>query len=169
MQGENEYENVLRRFYRKSLILESVSEFHPVLGFYFIDALAHIDFSLNTLAYNYQSPRNTMNMQYMRWRIDEEKKEEYTHFGEFIGWLKSGHPDAFASLPMVWRYVYDPENPAGYRSFRIVLDPDSNKPLPPGFFIGAIEEFFDQKFLKSIYKGASLARFYDEFIAAGKS
>lgn len=169
MQGDNEYENVLRRFYRKSLILESPSEFHPVLCFHFIDALAHIDFSLNTLAYNYQSPRNIMNMQYMRWRIDEEKKEEYAHFGEFIRWLKSEHPDVFASLPMVWRYVYDPENHAGYRSFRIVLDPDSNKPLPPGFFIDAIEEFFDQKFLKSIYKGASLARLFDEFIAAGIS
>jgi len=169
MQGENEYESVLRRFYRKSLILESQSEFHPVLGFYFIDALAHIDFSLNTLAYNYQSPRNIMNMQYMRWRIDEEKKEEYAHFGEFIMWLKAEHPDVFASLPMVWRYVYDSESPAGYRSFRIVLDPDSTSAVPSGFFINAMEEFFDQKFLKSIYGGASLARLFDEFIAAGKS
>ncbi len=64
----NEYARVMQKLYGKSLILESPTEFHPVLDFYFTDALAHIDFTLGILAYNYMSPRNIMSMEYMRWR-----------------------------------------------------------------------------------------------------
>ena len=62
----NEYARAMQKLYGKSLILESTAEFHPVLYFYFIDALAHIDFTLSILAYNYMSPRNVMSMEYLR-------------------------------------------------------------------------------------------------------
>ncbi|MGC9435814.1 MAG: hypothetical protein ACP5C4_07010 [Methanomicrobiales archaeon] len=169
MQEDNEYTRIIRSFYEKSLILESPSDFHPVLHFYFMDALAHIDFSLNILAYNIQSPRNLMNMEYMRWRVDEEKMGDRAHFPAFINWLREEHPETFLSLPMVWQLAYDRNSAGGYRSFRIVIDPDDRNPLPPRFFRDAIEEFFDQSFIKSIYQGNSLARLFDSFMAQNSS
>ena len=64
MLETNEYVRVMEKLYNKSLILESPSDFHPVLHFYFTDALAHIDFTATVLAYNPMSPRNIMSMEY---------------------------------------------------------------------------------------------------------
>ncbi|KDE55567.1 hypothetical protein EI28_06170, partial [Methanoculleus sp. MH98A] len=73
MLEENVYVRVMQKLYGKSLILESPDEFHPVLRFYFTDAIAHIDYTIGILAYNLMSPKNIMSMEYMRWRLDEEK------------------------------------------------------------------------------------------------
>jgi hypothetical protein len=61
--------------------------------------------------------------------------------------------------------IYDSEDPAGYRSFRIVPDPDSKQPLSTSFFFTLIDEFFEQDFLKSLYEEASLSRLFCEFLA----
>jgi hypothetical protein len=160
MTIDTEHFNILRRLWEKSLILESTAEFEPVLYFYFLDALAHIDFSLSLMAFNYQSPRNIMNMEYLRWRLDQEKVGDRPKFPGFINWLKENHPDEFETLPVLWQEIYDTESPASYRSFRISLDPDSLSPVPTGFFIQAIEEFFSKPFLKSIYRENSLGRLF---------
>ncbi|MDV2482022.1 hypothetical protein F8E02_08450 [Methanoculleus sp. Wushi-C6] len=165
MLETNEYARVMQKLYGKSLMLESPSEFHPVLHFYFTDALAHIDFTLGILAYNYMSPRNVMSMEYMRWRLDEEKVGERAYFPDFINWLKEEHPEKFGELPMLWSGVYDRADPAQYRSFRIVLNPDDKKALPADYLSAFIDEFFDPKFVKQLYKTSSLARLFDEFAA----
>ena len=76
--------------YEKSLILHDTSLFDKTLYFFFVDALAHIDYTCSIYAYNYQSPKNIMGAEYMRWRIDEEKKGDRVHFPAFIAWLKRG-------------------------------------------------------------------------------
>lgn len=160
----NEYARVMQMFYNKSLILENPSEFHPVLYFYFTDALAHIDYTLSVLAYNYMSPRNIMSMEYMRWRLDEEKVGDRAHFPGFVNWLKEEHPEKYEELPMLWSGVYDNDDPAQYRSFRIVLNPDDKKPIAPEYLSMFVDEFFDAKFVKLLYKTSSLARLFDEYV-----
>ena len=160
----NEYARVMQKLYNKSLILESPTEFHPVLHFYFTDALAHIDFTLGILAYNYMSPRNIMSMEYMRWRVDEEKAGERAYFPGFINWLKEEHRERFDGLPMLWSGIYDRDDPAQYRSFRIVLNPDDKSPIPAGYFSTFIDEFFDPKFIRQLYETSSLARLFDEYV-----
>ncbi|MDK2890095.1 MAG: hypothetical protein PWR21_727 [Methanoculleus sp.] len=160
----NEYGRVMQKLYGKSLILESPTEFHPVLDFYFTDALAHIDFTLGILAYNYMSPRNIMSMEYMRWRLDEEKVGDRVHFPGFVNWLKEEHPEKYGELPMLWAGVYDRDDPAQYRSFRIVLNPDDKKAIPADYLSTFIDEFFDPKFVKQLYKTSSLARLFDEYV-----
>jgi hypothetical protein len=59
--------------------------------------------------------------------------------------------------------VYDEANPASYRSFRIVLDPESKRPVPAAFFSDAIDEFFSRPFFNSIYNGGSLANLFEEY------
>ena len=162
---KNEYHNVLDNLYSKSLVLESVGDFNQVLYFYFMDAIAHIDFSVCILSYNYHNPRNKMNLEYMRWRIDEEKKGDRAYFPEFINWLKENHSEKFNTLPSLWRQIYDNSTPAGYRSFRISINPSSNQPTPVSDFNKWIEEFFSQDFIKSLYQGASLDRLFNEFMA----
>jgi hypothetical protein len=61
--------------------------------------------------------------------------------------------------------IYDPEDPAGYRSFRIVLDPDSRNLLPIDFFYVIIDEFFETEFLKSLYEDASLSTLFKTYSA----
>jgi hypothetical protein len=156
MPEENEYLTVLDYLYRKSLMLQDTSGFNKVLYFYLIDSLAHIDYTAGIYAYNFGSPKNVMGAEYLRWRIDEEKKGDRAKFAGFINWLRDEHPEKFASLPSLWQMIYDTEDPASYRSFRIVIDPDSKNPLPPDFFFAVIDEFFDTEFLKSIYQEASL-------------
>lgn len=165
MQTENEYVRVLQGLYQRSLILHDTSLFHPVLKFYFIDALAHLDYTLGTYAYNIQSPKNIMAGEYLRWRIDEEKKGDRPRFGAFIEWLKVEHPENFDKLPMLWQMIYDSADIAQYRSFRIILNPDSKAPIPARFFADAIEEFFATPFLKSLYEDASLATLLNEFLS----
>jgi len=166
MQEISEYFQVLRHLYGKSLILEDTTDFHPVLHFYFMDAIAHIDYTLGTLAFNFLSVKNEMAREYLRWRIDEEQKGDRAHFPGFVNWLKTRDEDRYNHLPMMWRDIYDTDDPAGYRSFRIVLDPDSNVPIPARFFYDAIEELFGREFLKGLYRDSSLARLFDEYIQA---
>jgi len=105
----------------------------------------------------------------MRWRIDEEKKGDRPQFPAFVAWLKKNHPEKFAALPSLWQMVYDPEDPAEYRSFRIVLDPDSRQAVPPEVFTAFIDEFFEQDFLKSLYEEASLSTLFKTFLATQKA
>ena len=157
MPEENEFLSILDYLYRKSLMLQDTSGFNKVLYFYLIDSLAHIDYTAGIYAYNYGSPKNIMGAEYLRWRIDEEKKGDRVRFPGFVNWLRENHPEKFAALPSLWQMIYDTEDPAGYRSFRIVIDPDSKTPIPPDFFYAIIDEFFEPEFLKSIYDDASLA------------
>lgn len=165
MSADNEYNTVLTYLYEKSLILHDTSLFNKVLNFYFVDAVAHIDYTCGLMAFNYQSPKNMMSAEYMRWRIDEEKKGDRPKFPAFIVWLKEKHPDKFAALPSLWQMIYDPEDPASYRSFRIVFDPDSRQPIPVNVFYAMIDEFFEQDFLKSLYEDGSLGMLFTEFMA----
>jgi len=169
MTTDNEYVHVLAHLYEKSLILHDTSLFDKTLYFFFVDALAHIDYTCSIYAYNYQSPKNIMGAEYMRWRIDEEKKGDRVHFPAFMAWLKGARPEKFAKLPALWQIIYDPEDPASYRSFRIVPDPDSKQAVPTNFFLIIIDEFFEQEFLKSLYEGASLSRLFTEFLAQKKA
>jgi hypothetical protein len=164
MLETNEYEQVLRQLYKKTLMMHDPSDFNPVLRFFFMDALAHIDYTVGVLAFNFMSIRNEMSREYLRWRIDEEEKGDRRRFPAFVNWLKANHPESFEALPSVWRIVYDEENIARYQSFRLVIDPDSKLPVPPGFFFDAIQEFFAQPFLMSLYNGSSLARLFEEFL-----
>jgi hypothetical protein len=95
-----------------------------------------------------------------------KRKGDRTKFKGFINWLKENHPQKFANLPSLWQMIYDTEDPASYRSFRIVPDPDSKSPLPPDFFYAVIDEFFDQDFLKSLYSDASLSTLFTTYSAS---
>ncbi|HIH27147.1 MAG TPA: hypothetical protein HA256_04035 [Methanoregulaceae archaeon] len=163
MNEDREYVHILEHLYEKSLILHDQTLWHPVLDFYFIDALAHIDYTVGLMTYNYQSPKNIMAGQYLRWRIDEEKKGDRVKFPAFVNWLKETHPDRFEALPLLWRRIYDSDDRASYRSFRIVFDPDSREPIRSHVFYAMIEEFFKSEFLKSLYDDASLANLFREF------
>ena len=125
MSEDKEYANILEYLYNKNLVLHDTGMFHPVLKFYFIDALAHIDYTLGLLTYSYTSPRNIMSGEYLRWRIDEEKKGDRAHFSRFINWLKEAHPDRFERLPFLWQVIYD-EDVQG----RLPEFPDCNRPRP---------------------------------------
>jgi len=163
MNEDREYVHILEHLYEKSLILHDQTLWHPVLDFYFIDALAHIDYTVGLMTYNYQSPKNIMAGQYLRWRIDEEKKGDRAKFPAFVAWLKANHPGRFDDLPYLWRRIYDPDDPASYRSFRIVLDPNTREPIRPHVFYNMIEDFFKTEFLKSLYDDASLANLFRDF------
>ncbi|RPH75050.1 hypothetical protein EHM76_02425 [bacterium] len=163
MSEDKEYANILEYLYNKNLVLHDTGMFHPVLKFYFIDALAHIDYTLGLMTYSYTSPRNIMSGEYLRWRIDEEKKGDRAYFSRFINWLKTAHPERFERLPFLWQAIYEETSKASYRSFRIVLDPDQTSPLPPSFFAKAVDEFFNNEFLKSLYSDASLSLLFEEF------
>ncbi|MCX6694549.1 MAG: hypothetical protein NT074_08420 [Methanomicrobiales archaeon] len=163
----NDYVHAMEHLYEKSLILHDTSQFHPVLSFYFFDALAHIDYTLGLLSYNYQSVKNIMAGEYLRWRIDQERSGDRPRFPGFIAWLKIKDSERFSRLPSLWRRVYDPQDPAGYRSFRIVLDPDAHESITPTQFYRWTEEFFQGEFLKSLYQDASLAGLFTEYLNTG--
>ena len=165
MNADNEYLPILTHLWEKSLILHDTALFNKTLYFYFIDSIAHIDYTCGIYAFNYQSPKNILGAEYMRWRIDEEKKGDRTQFPAFIAWLKECHPEKFAVLPSLWQMIYDTEDTASYRSFRIVPDPDSRKPLPPEFFTAVTDELFEPEFLKSLYEDASLATLFSAYCA----
>ena len=165
MEDDNEFIPVLNHLYEKSLMLHDTGSFNKVLYFYFIDALAHIDYTASIYAYHYESPKNIMGAEYLRWRIDEEKKGDRPKFPGFVNWLRDNHPERFARLPSLWQMIYDTEDTASYRSFRIVLDPDSKTPVPSDFFYTVIDEFFEPEFLKSLYDGASLASLFMTYLS----
>jgi hypothetical protein len=104
-----------------------------------------------------------MSGEYLRWRIDEEKKGDRAHFSRFINWLKDTHLERFERLPFLWQVIYDNSTRTEYRSFRIVIDPDQTSPLPVSFFAKAVDEFFNNDFLKSLYSDASLGMLFEEF------
>jgi hypothetical protein len=162
---ENEFLTVLSYLYEKTLILQDPGHFNKVLYFYLLDAYAHIDYTAGIYAFNIMSPKNIMSGEYLRWRIDEEKKGERAKFPGFINWLKKTRPEKFAALPSLWQMIYDDEDPAEYRSFRIVLDPDSRNPVPTDFFYVIIDEFFEPEFLKSLYEDASLSLLFKAYLA----
>ena len=162
---ENEFLSVLSYLYEKTLILQDPGQFNKVLYFYFVDSLAHIDYTAGIYAFNILSPKNIMGGEYLRWRIDEEKKGDRAKFPGFIAWLKENRPEKFALLPSLWQMIYDSEDPAEYRSFRIVLDPDSRNLLPLDFFYIIIDEFFEPEFLKSLYEDASLSTLFKTYSA----
>ena len=166
MQNDSEYSPVLNYLYEKSLVLHDPALFDKVLYFYFIDSLAHLDYTLSLYCYHYQSPKNILGAEYMRWRIDEEKKGERALFPAIVNWLKIEQPEKFARLPSLWQMIYDSEDPASYRSFRVVLDPDSKNQIPADILYAIIDEFFDQDFLKSLYEDAMLAILFRKYIAA---
>ncbi len=165
MEEENEYLAVLDYLYNKSLMLQDTGGFNKVLYFYLIDSLAHIDYTAGIYAYNFASPKNIMGAEFLRWRIDEEKKGNRAKFPAFVNWLRENKPEKFKALPSLWQMIYDTEDPASYRSFRIVPDPDSKKPLPVDFFFAVIDEFFDTEFLKSLYADASLGTLFAAYCA----
>ena len=167
MQADNEFSMVLSHLYEKNLILHDTGLFDPVLYFYFLDAVAHIDYTCGLYAYNYTSPKNIMSGEYLRWRIDEEKKGDRTKFQGFVNWLRDNHPDKFSKLPSLWQMIYDSEDPASYRSFRIVLDPDTKQGVPADLFTVMIDEFFDHEFLKSLYEEGSLAKLFRTYLSGG--
>ena len=164
MLETNEYEQVLRQLFGKTLMMHNPGDFHPVLRFFFVDALAHIDYTIGILAYNFMSIRNEMSREYLRWRVDEEEKGDRKRFPAFVNWLKANHQESFAALPTVWRIVYDDDNAAQYMSFRLVVDPDTKMPVPAGLFYDSIQEFFAQPFLMSLYNDSKLAKLFEEFI-----
>ncbi|WP_319642384.1 hypothetical protein [Methanovulcanius yangii] len=155
----------MEKLYNKSLMLETPSDFHPILKFYFLDAIAHIDYTICILSFNILSPRNMMNMEYMRWRIDQEKLDDRNIFPGFINWLKAEHPENFERLPTIWKEIYDTDSEAGYRSFRIALKQVERQPLPPQFFLKVVDEMYDKNFLKSLYKDGSLGKLIESYRA----
>jgi len=60
MSSDSEYVHVLEHLYEKSLILQDETMWHPVLAFYYMDALAHLDYTVGLMAYHYKSPRVMM-------------------------------------------------------------------------------------------------------------
>ncbi|NYT07909.1 MAG: hypothetical protein GKC05_06625 [Methanomicrobiales archaeon] len=163
MSSDQEYVHILEHLYEKSLILHDESMWHPVLAFYFMDALAHIDYTVGLMAYHYKSPRVMMTGEYLRCRVDQEKLGDRPKFPAFITWLKKEHPEKYAGLPTLWRRIYDEEDEARYISFRIVFDRTSREPVLPHIYRSLIEELFDAEFLKSLYNDASLAMLFEEF------
>ncbi|MBP7121076.1 MAG: hypothetical protein WC502_08065 [Methanolinea sp.] len=163
MSSDNEYVYVLEHLYEKSLILHDETMWHPVLTFFYMDALAHLDYTIGLMAYHYKSPRVMMTGEYLRCRIDQEKLGDRPKFPAFVKWLKKEHPEKFEALPTLWRRVYDAEDDACYLSFRIVLERDSKEPVRPHVYRSFIDEFFKADFLKSLYSDASLATLFEEF------
>ena len=169
MQGENEYLAVLNYLYEKSLVLHDPALFNKVLYFFYLDSIAHIDYTLSLYCYHYQSPKNILGAEYMRWRVDEENKGDRALFPGFITWLEKYYPDRFSLLPSLWQMIYDPEDSACYRSFRIVLDPDTRNQIPADILYAIIDEFFEQDFLKSLYDDAILSEFFRQYVATQSS
>ncbi len=163
MSSDSEYVHVLEHLYEKSLILQDETMWHPVLAFYYMDALAHLDYTVGLMAYHYKSPRVMMTGEYLRCRVDQEKLGDRPKFPAFINWLKERDPGRFDALPTLWKRIYDGDDEARYMSFRIVFDRDSREPVRPHVYRSLIDEFFRADFLKTLYSDASLASLFDEF------
>ncbi|HJJ48505.1 MAG TPA: hypothetical protein O0X39_05925 [Methanocorpusculum sp.] len=157
------YSNEIDYLYHKSLILESPSEMHPVLYFYFMDTLGHLDYTLCALAHSTDSIKCTMTGEYLRAKVDIAKTGDYALFPKFMVWLRDNHREAFENTPILWQLVYDPEEESKYIGFRFVLDPDSKTPLPPNFFHDMADDLFQTPFLRSIYPEGALGKLFEEF------
>ena len=159
----NEYAQVLQGLYTKSLVLEDISSFHPILGFYHFDALARLDYSISVLAYNTSSPKVLLSHDAIRRRLDEAKTGLYVQYPHFMAWLEIRHPDIYEIFPLFIQNIYSKTHPASYRSFRIVLDPERKLPMPAHYFRIMIEEMFDPQYLNIVYKGSKGAKLFDEY------
>ena len=164
MLESNEYEKVLEILYNKSLILENLSDFHPVLGFWFFDALAHLDYTISQFAYNADSPRNLLSREYLKYRADKIKEKPYSEFEGFMDHLRTEHPEEYEKFPLFIQKIHDPSDKASYRSFRIILDPDVRTPIPSAVFRMMIDEMFDKAYLASLYNGSAIASFYLQYM-----
>jgi len=163
MVETNEYIQALQALYTKSLVLEDMSAFHPVLGFYYIDALARLDYSLSVLAYNTGSPKIVLSHDAIRRRLDEANSGNCALYSQFMIWLETTSPDIYEIFPLFIQNIYSQTHPASYRSFRIVLDPESKLPMPAQYFHIMIEEMFDPQYLNMLYKGSKAAKLFDEY------
>ena len=161
----NEYSNEDEYLYHKSLILENPSEMDRVLYFYLIDAVAHLDYTLSSLAYNPDSIRCVMTAEYLRHRVDQAKEGDNALFPGFMVWLRDTNQEMFENCPMLWQLVYDPDEPTRYVGFRIVLDPASRSPLPPQFFHDMADDLFSQPMLRSLYPTGALGKLFAEYKA----
>lgn len=160
---KNDYSQQIDNLYRKSLILETTSEMDPVLYFYYIDTIAHLDYTLSALAYSSDSIKCTMTGEYLRRRVDTAKEGDHALFPAFMVWLRDNHKEQFEETPILWQLVYDPDEVSCYLGFRIVLDPNSKIPLPPQFFHDMADDLFGLKFLRSIYPEGTLGKLFAEF------
>jgi len=160
---KNDYSPQIEYLYRKSLILETPSDRDQVLYFYLIDTIAHLDYTLSSLAYSSDSIKCTMTAEYLRNRVDVTKTGDYALFPAFMIWLRDDHKEQFEETPILWQLIYDPEEVSGYLGFRIVLDPNSKIPLPPQFFHDMADDLFRLKFLRSIYPEGTLGKLFAEF------
>jgi hypothetical protein len=160
IQPKNEYSGEIEYLYHKSLILESPSGMDPVLYFYFIDTVAHLDYTLSALAYNTDSIRCTMTAEYLRRRVDQAKEGDNALFPGFMLHLRDTNPGMFEETPILWQLIYDPDDMAKYAGFRIVLDPASRVPLPPQFFHDMTDDLFSLRFLRSLYPEGALGRLF---------
>ena len=159
----NEYIQALQALYAKSLVLEDMSAFHPVLGFYYIDALARLDYSISVLAYNIGSPKVLLSHDTIRRRLDEANRGAYALYPQFMIWLERTAPDIYEIFPLFIQNIYSQTHPASYRSFRIVLDPESKHPMPAHYFHIMVGEMFDPQYLNMIYKGSKAAKLFDGY------
>ena len=159
----NEYARVLGVLYNKSLILENISDFHPVLRFWYFDAMAHLDYTISLLSHNGDSPRNMMSREYLKQRSDLAEDTQLKIFPAFLVWLKDNHSEEFEKFPLFIQKIYSPEDPASYRSFRITLNPDDRRPFPPETLQMMVEEMFDRSYLSALYNGSSVAEKLQEF------
>lgn len=160
---KNGYSNQMEYLYHKSLILENPSDMDPVLYFYFIDTIAHLDYTLSALEYGIDSIKCSMTGEYLRSRVDTTKTGDYARFPAFMLWLRDTHKDMFEETPIMWQLVYDPDEQAGYLGFRIVLDPCSKTAVQPQFFHDMTDDLFALKFLRSIYPDGPLGKLFTEF------
>lgn len=159
----NDYDKEINYLYSKSLILETPSDMDPVLYFYFIDTIAHLDFTLSALAYSTDSIKCTMTAEYLRKRVDEAKTGDNALFPKFMMWLRDTNKEMFEETPILWQLVYDTDEDAGYLGFRIVLDSNSKTPLPPQFFHDMADDLFSMKLLRSIYPEGAIGKLFAEF------
>lgn len=159
----NDYNSQMEYLYHKSLILESTSEMDKVLYFYWVDAVAHLDYTLSSLAHSIDSIKCTMTGEYLRYRVDTAKSGDYALFPKFMVWLRDNNQEVFESTPILWQLEYDPDEDAGYVGFRIVLDRSSKTPLPPQFFRDMVDDLFDQNLLRSLYPEGKLGKLFAEF------
>ncbi len=160
----NDYARVLQALYNKSLILEDTSDFHPVLKFWYFDALAHLDYTITHLAFNADSPRNLMSLEYIKHRTDTAQDEKLKVFPGFMAWLEANHPEEHEKFPLFIQKIYSPSDPAMYRSFRIILNPDDRRPIPPETFQIMIDEMFERSYLSALYNNSSVATKLNNYI-----
>ncbi len=163
MSESNEYTIVLDKFYKKSLILENMSDFHEVMKFWYYDALAHLDYTISTQAYNGDSPKNLLIVDYLSSHTKLGKTEPYSLFPEYMKWLFNNDSEEYIKFPLFLQKIYNQDDKASYRSFRIVLDPDNNRPLPSQTLFMMVDEMFDKAYIAALYNGSRISKLFDEF------